>query len=107
MMCSPPSSATPSPSRMSVPRPAMLVAMVTAPASPAREMISASSAWYFAFRTLCLTPLRFSISAIRSEFSIETVPTSTGWLFLCRLTISSTTALNLPSTLLYTTSGIS
>ena len=34
-MCSPPSSRTPSPSLMSVPRPAMLVAIVTAPRWPA------------------------------------------------------------------------
>ena len=37
-----PTSATPAPSLMSVPRPAMFVAMVTAPRWPARATISAS-----------------------------------------------------------------
>ena len=36
-----------------IPRPAMLVAMVTAPCTPASATISASSSWNFAFRTLC------------------------------------------------------
>ena len=49
MICRPPKSATPSPSKMSVPRPAILVAMVTEPGSPAREMISASSGKNFQF----------------------------------------------------------
>ena len=42
------------PSRMSVPRPAMLVAIVTVPRRPACATISASCSWYFAFRTSCL-----------------------------------------------------
>ena len=45
--------ARPAPSLMSVPRPAMLVAMVTEPRWPARATISASRWWYFALRTLC------------------------------------------------------
>ena len=43
MTSSPPSSTTPSPRRMSVPRPAMLVASVTAPRRPACSTICASS----------------------------------------------------------------
>ena len=77
------------PSRMSVPRPAMFVAIVTAPLRPACATISASCAWYFAFSTTCLfdaaagrrpalQPRRSSIVDSRSDFSIDTVPTSTG-----------------------------
>ena len=55
---SPPSSTTPSPSLMSTPRPAMFVAIVTAPGWPASLMISASRACSFAFRTLCGIPAR-------------------------------------------------
>ena len=66
------------PRRMSVPRPAMLVAIVTAPLRPAWATISASCSWYFAFRTTCLMPRRFRSLDSRSDFSIETVPTSTG-----------------------------
>ena len=44
------------PSRMSVPRPAMLVAIVTLPLRPACATISASCAWYFALSTTCLMP---------------------------------------------------
>ena len=44
------------PSMMSTPRPAMFVAMVTAPGRPACAMICASCSWYFAFNTLCGTP---------------------------------------------------
>ena len=66
------------PSRMSVPRPAMFVAMVTVPLRPACATISASCAWYFAFSTTCLMPRFFSIDESRSDFSIETVPTSAG-----------------------------
>ena len=63
---------------MSVPRPAMLVAIVTAPNRPACATISASRSWYFAFRTTCLMPARFSRVERCSDFSIEMVPTSTG-----------------------------
>ena len=40
------------PSMMSVPRPAMFVATVTAPLRPACAMIAASFSWYFAFKHL-------------------------------------------------------
>ena len=39
-----------------MPRPAMLVAMVTAPLRPACATISASCSWYLAFSTTCLMP---------------------------------------------------
>jgi hypothetical protein len=39
------------PSMMSVPRPAMLVATVTAPSRPDWATIMASCSWYFAFST--------------------------------------------------------
>ena len=72
------------PSRMSVPRPAMLVAMVIAPLRPAWATISASFSWYLAFSTTCLTPFFFSSSESRSDFSTDVVPTSTG----CRFSAS-------------------
>ena len=64
---------------MSVPRPAMLVAIVTAPGAPAWETISASCSWKRAFSTACGTFFFFSRSLMVSLFSIEVVPTSTGW----------------------------
>ena len=63
---------------MSVPRPAMLVAIVTAPGWPARATISASRWWYFAFSTLCGMPARLSMRDSVSDTSTLTVPTSTG-----------------------------
>ena len=67
------------PSMMSVPRPAMLVAMVMAPFLPACATISASRSWFLAFRTL-KSRVRFcSILASSSLFSTLTVPTRTGW----------------------------
>ena len=66
------------PSRMSVPRPAMLVAIVTVALRPAWATISASCAWYLALRTTCLMPRSLSSLDSRSDFSIETVPTRTG-----------------------------
>ena len=79
---------------ISVPRPAMLVAMVTAPRRPASATISASFSCCFALRTLCLTPRFFSISLILSEFSIEIVPTSTGCPVACASAILSAIAWN-------------
>ena len=60
-------------------RPAMLVAMVTMPFCPAWATISASFSWCLAFRTSCLMPSRFSILLRYSDFSMEMVPTRTGW----------------------------
>ena len=50
------------PSMMSVPRPAMLVAMVTAPWRPAWATIAASRSWFLALSTSCGTPRRLSSS---------------------------------------------
>ena len=66
---------------MSTPRPAMFVAIVTAPRWPASLMISASRACSFALRTLCLIPLRVSSCERYSEVSTAIVPTRTGWPF--------------------------
>ncbi len=69
----------------------MLVATVTAPNWPAWATISASRSWFLAFSRLCLMPSRVSILPSSSFFSMETVPTSTGWplawhSFTCRMT---------------------
>src|SRR5213594_902891 len=62
------------PSTMSVPRPAMLVAMVITLGRPAWATISASRACCFAFRTWCANLSFSSIPEMSSEFSIEVVP---------------------------------
>ena len=67
------------PSLMSVPRPAMLVAMVTAPGAPAWATISASCSWKRAFSTACGTFFFFRSSADDLAFLDAVVPTSTGW----------------------------
>ena len=82
------------PRMMSVPRPAMLVAMVTAPKRPAWATISASRSWYFAFSTTCLMPAFLSREDRCSDFSMEMVPTSTGRPESCSSSISLTTASN-------------
>ena len=63
---------------MSVPRPAMFVAIVTAPGWPAPATISASRWWYFAFSTLCCSPARLNSFASVSDASTLVVPMSTG-----------------------------
>ena len=63
---------------MSVPRPAMLVAIVIAPGWPASATISASRWWYFAFSTLCMMPPRCISFDSVSDTSTLAVPTSTG-----------------------------
>ena len=90
---------------MSVPRPAMLVAMVTAPFLPAWATISASRSWFLALSTLCGTPRPLSILDSVSLFSTLTVPTSTGWPFSWHSMTCSMTASYLPLTVLYTLSG--
>ena len=69
------------PSIISVPRPAMFVAIVTAPYLPACAIISASLSWALAFNTWCLIPSLVNILLNFSDFSIETVPINTGWPF--------------------------
>ena len=66
------------PSTMSVPRPAMLVAMVIIFGRPACATISASRACCLALSTWCASFSFDSRPEISSEFSIEVVPTSTG-----------------------------
>ena len=68
-----------------MPRPAMLVAMVTAPARPACATMCASCSWNLALSTLCLMPRLVSRRASFSEFSIEIVPTRHGWPFVVAL----------------------
>jgi hypothetical protein len=79
---------------MSVPRPAMFVATVTAFLRPASATMAASRACCLALSTSCLTPRLRSNVESSSLFSTETVPTSTGWPSRCRSTMSSTTASN-------------
>ncbi len=64
---------------MSVPRPAMLVAMVIMPGRPAWATIRASLACCLALSTWCGSFSLSSSAESNSEFSIEVVPTSTGW----------------------------
>ena len=77
---------------MSVPRPAMLVATVTAPLWPAIATTLASSAWTLALRTLWGTLCCLSMPESSSDFSTDTVPTRTGWPLRWRSAMSSTTA---------------
>ena len=82
----------------------MFVEIVTAPYLPACAIIEASFSWNFAFNTWCGIPSLFNILLIFSEFSIEIVPTNTGWPFSWLFLISSTIALNLAFSFLYITS---
>ena len=75
----------------------MLVAMVTALSLPAWATIWASLAWYLAFSTWWGMPARLSLSERYSLFSTLMVPTSRGRPVLWTYTISLTTALNLPA----------
>ncbi len=74
---------------MSVPRPAMLVATVTAPLRPAWATMCASLACSLALSTVCGMPRRLSSPDSRSDFSTEVVPTSIGWPSACRSAMSS------------------
>ena len=85
------------PNTISVPRPAMLVAIVTAPGYPAFATISASCAWNLAFNTLCLMPALVNALESNSDFSMEIVPTNTGCLRATQSLMSSIMALNLYS----------
>ena len=93
------------PSMMSVPRPAMLVATVTAPNLPAWATISASFSWFLALRTLCLMPCLVSSFERTSDFSMEVVPAKTGCPFSWQAAICRTMAWYLPVVFLYTSSG--
>ena len=88
------------PSRMSVPRPAMLVEMVTEPGRPAWAMMSASLAWCLALRTLCLMAALVSSRWTSSDRSTDAVPTSTGRPASTISWISAITASNLSASVL-------
>mmetsp|Transcript_2821 Transcript_2821/g.8425 ORF Transcript_2821/g.8425 Transcript_2821/m.8425 type:complete len:306 (+) Transcript_2821:985-1902(+) len=97
------------PSRISVPRPAMLVAIVTAPLRPLCATISLSRSTFsgLAFRTSNGIPAcskRLHTISLRSTL---VVPTNTGLPVVCILEISCTTAFHLPVSVLNTTSGLS
>ncbi len=77
------------PRMMSVPRPAMFVAIVTIALRPAWATISASCSWYLALSTWCAMPNFWSISETSSDFSIEVVPTRMGRPAACTSRISS------------------
>ncbi len=80
---------------MSVPRPAMLVAMVMAPGRPAWATISASRSCCLAFSTSCFSFSFFRMPDSSSEVSMEVVPTSTGWPRCWQSWMSSMMASNL------------
>ena len=103
----PPASLTPSPSLISVPLPAIFVAIVTIPNSPACEIISASFSWYLALSTWCLIPFFFNNDEMYSDFSTLAVPTRTGWPLLCASITSSTIASYFPFAFLYIISCLS
>ena len=85
------------PNTISVPRPAMLVAIVTAPSLPASATISASCSWNLALSTLCLIFSFFNKSEIYSDVSMLIVPTSTGCPRFTQSLISSRIASNFSS----------
>ena len=66
------------PKTISVPRPAILVAIVTAPGRPALTIILASNSCCLALSTLCLILAFLSIADNSSEVSTDAVPTNTG-----------------------------
>ena len=84
------------PSWMSVPRPAMLVAMVTAPMRPGlgddmRFLLVEAGVQHRVLDAFLARGYSDSIS----DFSIDTVPTSTGWPISCCSLISLAMAANL------------
>ena len=56
----------------------MLVAIVTAPFTPALAIIAASFAWFLAFNVLCLIPFALNILDKISDVSTATVPRRIG-----------------------------
>ena len=96
---------TPSPSRISVPRPAMFVATVTLPRCPAAATISASFSTCRALSTACSTPRASSNSDNCSLLSIDRVPTSTGRPSACCSRMSSMIACHLSSAVPNTSVG--
>jgi hypothetical protein len=83
---------------MSTPRPAMLVATVTRPFLPASRDYLAFALVVFGVEYLVRDALAlFKKAESSSFFSIETVPTKTGWPFWCSSLTARASALNLPS----------
>ncbi len=72
----------------------MFVAIVTAPFMPASATISASRAWFFAFRTSCGMCASVRKRESTSDVSTVTVPSRIGWPFAWRSATSATIALN-------------
>ncbi len=95
------------PKPMSVPRPAMLVAIVTAPGRPASAIILASRSCCLALSTLCGTSAAVSAWDTISDISIDAVPTKTGRCSFTHTRISSIIASNFSVIVKYTRSFIS
>ena len=85
------------PKTMSVPLPAILVAIVTIPGFPALAIICASLSWCLAFKIWWGMFLLFRYLDTSSDDSTETVPTKTGAKFFLIVSISSIKALYLAS----------
>ena len=98
----PPASFTPGPSLISVPLPAIFVAIVTAPASPASATTCASLLCCFAFNTLCGILRWRRVLLINSLTSTDVVPTNVGRPAALFFSTSSITALYFSLVVLYT-----
>ena len=111
MMAKPPAAFTSGDSLMSVPRPAMFVAMVTAPSPlvdcPAFATMDASFWCCLALSTSWSILRMLSILLSNSDISTDVVPTSTGRPCLRRSSISSITAAYFSLAVLYTRSSMS
>ena len=92
---------------MSVPRPAMLVAIVTAEALPACATISASFLCSFALSTWCSILRNFNIFDNNSEVSTSVVPINTGLFSAINRSTSLITAANFSLFVLYIKSSLS
>ncbi len=106
-MASPPADFTASANLMSVPRPAILVAIVTCPGCPASATMSASFLWSFAFNTLWGTFRNVNILPSNSLISTDVVPINIGRPSCDNLVTSSMTALYFSRLVLYTKSCLS
>ena len=93
------------PSFISVPLPAIFVAIVTVLYLPACAIISASLSWCLAFNNSCGIFERFNKSDNSSECCIDAVPTSTGCPFSNNSCIFATIALYFARPVIYITSG--
>ena len=100
-MANPPFSFILSEILISVPLPAIFVAIVTIPALPASETISASFLCSLAFKTLWLIFRIVNILPKSSEISTDVVPIKTGLPWLDIFVTSSITALYFSLLVLY------